>query len=77
LRIDVVLVLGDDARATYDALVEAGGAPGVTRHEGTLDEAAAWLRENVSGSDVVLVKASRSEGLERLADVLIGEEAGP
>ncbi len=77
LRIDVVLVLGADARATYDALVEAGGAPEVTRHEGTLDEAAAWLRENVSGSDVVLVKASRSEGLERLADVLIGEEAGP
>ncbi len=75
LRIDVVVVVGHDARATYDALVDAGGAPVATRHVGTLDEAAAWLGENVSGSDVVLLKASRSEGLEQLADVLIGEEA--
>jgi UDP-N-acetylmuramoyl-tripeptide--D-alanyl-D-alanine ligase len=75
LGIDVVVVVGDDARATYDALVDAGGAPVTTRHVGTRDEAAAWLRDNVAGPDVVLVKASRSEGLELLADEILGEEA--
>ena len=72
LGIDQVVVVGD-ARATYDALVEAGADPGATRHVETLSEATEWLRENVAGRDVVLVKASRSEGLERLAEMLLGE----
>ena len=75
LGIDMVVVIGPDARATYDALLDAGAAPAATRHVETRDEAGRWLRENVAGSDVVLVKASRSEGLERLADTLM-EEAG-
>ena len=76
LDIDVVLVVGPDAVATYDALVAAGRSDTSTRHVATLHEADDWLRENVAGPDVVLVKASRSEGLERLADMLMGEGSG-
>lgn len=35
------------------------------------DEAAHWVRENVVGDDVVLVKASRGVALERVVDVLV------
>ena len=34
----------------------------------------AWLRENVAGPDVVLVKASRAGRLERVADLLLEED---
>ena len=36
------------------------------------------MRDNVGGADVVLVKASRAAGLERLAAALLAESAdGP
>ena len=56
----------------YDALA-ADEATATTRHVETVDEAAEWLRENVAGSDVVLVKASRSRQLETVADMLVGD----
>ena len=34
-----------------------------------------WLRDNVAGPDVVLVKASRAGRLERVADALLGDGA--
>ncbi len=71
LGIDVVLVVGEGARGIRDALVEARGEDGTTRQVGTVDEASAWLSENVAGSDIVLVKASRSGRLERVADSLV------
>ncbi|HET7351530.1 MAG TPA: UDP-N-acetylmuramoyl-tripeptide--D-alanyl-D-alanine ligase [Marmoricola sp.] len=80
LGIGKVLVVGDGARGVYDALVELRGEDGTTRHVDTVDEAGAWLRENVSGPDAVLVKASRSGRLERVAEELVaqrpGEESG-
>jgi UDP-N-acetylmuramoyl-tripeptide--D-alanyl-D-alanine ligase len=80
LGIDVVLVVGDGARGAYDALVDARGTGAATRHVGTNDEAGDWLRKNVTGPDVVLVKASRSGRLEQVAEMLVsaqpGEESG-
>jgi UDP-N-acetylmuramoyl-tripeptide--D-alanyl-D-alanine ligase len=72
LGIDQVVVVGAGARAIHEALVEARGDDGTTRHVETVERAGEWLRENVAGSDVVLVKASRAGRLERVADMLLG-----
>ncbi len=64
LGIDRLVVVGEGARAmgeTNDTSVLVEGVA----------EAVAWLRENVRGSDVVLVKASRAAGLERVARALL------
>jgi UDP-N-acetylmuramoyl-tripeptide--D-alanyl-D-alanine ligase len=83
LGIDVVVVVGPGARAVYDALLGAGPTEGrrndgqaTTRYVETATEAGEWLRENVAGPDVVLVKASRSGRLETVADVLVGDPTG-
>jgi UDP-N-acetylmuramoyl-tripeptide--D-alanyl-D-alanine ligase len=77
LGIDVVVVVGDTARPVYDALVEARGAGESTRLARTPAEAGDWLRENVAGRDVVLVKASRGARLERVAEMLTDEPHTP
>ncbi len=71
LGIDVVVVVGAGALGVYDVLVDARGDDGSTRRFEGVDEAVSWLRDNVAGPDVVLVKASRSLGLERIADALL------
>ena len=71
LGIDVVVVVGAGARGVYDALAAEG--PATTRYVETATEAGEWLRENVAGPDVVLVKASRSGRLEAVADMLVGD----
>jgi UDP-N-acetylmuramoyl-tripeptide--D-alanyl-D-alanine ligase len=71
LGIDVVVVVGPGARGVYDALADDGRA--TTRYVETATEAGEWLRENVAGPDVVLVKASRSGQLETVADLLVGD----
>jgi UDP-N-acetylmuramoyl-tripeptide--D-alanyl-D-alanine ligase len=78
LGIDEVVVVGAGAHGIHDALVEARGDDGTTRQADTVERAGEWLRENVSGPDVVLVKASRAGRLERVADLLLheGEEPG-
>jgi UDP-N-acetylmuramoyl-tripeptide--D-alanyl-D-alanine ligase len=45
-----------------------------TRRVESVDEAVAWLRQNVLGTDLVLVKASRGARLERVADALAPAE---
>ncbi|MDF1603069.1 UDP-N-acetylmuramoyl-tripeptide--D-alanyl-D-alanine ligase [Nocardioides sp. YIM 152315] len=65
LGIDAVVVVGAAAAAIAEgygdeAIVTAGR-----------DEALAWVRENVAGADVVLVKASRGAALETIADGLL------
>ena len=76
LGIDVVLVVADGAEGVYDALVDERGDDGSARRVAGVAEAAQWLRDNVAGPDVVLVKASRSLGLERIAEDLLAHDPG-
>jgi UDP-N-acetylmuramoyl-tripeptide--D-alanyl-D-alanine ligase len=78
LGVDVLVVVGEPAAALAD------GARGVPDWTGEVivtagrDEAEAWVRENVAGADVVLVKASRGAALETIADALLeGDEITP
>ena len=75
LGIDVVVVVGPGARGVYDALRCAATRHATTRYVETATEAGEWLRENVAGPDVVLVKASRSGRLETVADMLVGDRS--
>ena len=78
LGIDEVVAVGEGARGVHDALADLDlpdGTEATTRSRLVpgLDEAVAWLSENVAGPDVVLVKASRSGRLEQVADRLLAD----
>jgi UDP-N-acetylmuramoyl-tripeptide--D-alanyl-D-alanine ligase len=75
LGLDGLIVVGADAAALGAGAEAAAGDVAVVRVADAA-EAAAVLRERTSPGDVVLVKASRSVGLERVAD-LLAEEAAP
>jgi UDP-N-acetylmuramoyl-tripeptide--D-alanyl-D-alanine ligase len=64
LGIDRVVVVGEGARSIAESAREASFFPSVA-------EAAEAMRDNVGGAEVVLVKASRAVGLERLAEALL------
>jgi UDP-N-acetylmuramoyl-tripeptide--D-alanyl-D-alanine ligase len=69
-----VVAVGEGARAVHDGAVAAGALDG----EGSwvvADVAAAvtLLRDRLRPGDVVLVKASRGSGLERVADALLSD----
>jgi UDP-N-acetylmuramoyl-tripeptide--D-alanyl-D-alanine ligase len=72
--VDVLLVIADAAAPMLE------GAANVTSWSGTAVSAAdravalAWLRENVTAADVVLIKASRGAALELVAEGLLEEE---
>ena len=66
---DVVVAVGELARSYLGA-----GAP-EERHAATVDDAIAILDEVLRPGDVVLVKASRSVGLERVAEALAAAKA--
>jgi UDP-N-acetylmuramoyl-tripeptide--D-alanyl-D-alanine ligase len=68
--VDVVVAVGDGAAAITDGF-RAGSTGGVSITTAGRDEAADWLRHNVSAADVVLVKASRGAALELIADDLL------
>jgi UDP-N-acetylmuramoyl-tripeptide--D-alanyl-D-alanine ligase len=81
LGLDVVVVVGSGAKGVYDALVgdrgekrgekRAAGPTSVTTRLVETPRGREWLRENVAGPDVVLVKASRSGRLERVPTMLM------
>jgi UDP-N-acetylmuramoyl-tripeptide--D-alanyl-D-alanine ligase len=73
LGIDQVVVVGTGAHAIHQALLDERGDDGTTRHMETVEQTGNWLRDNVAGPDVVLVKASRAGRLERVADLLLGD----
>jgi UDP-N-acetylmuramoyl-tripeptide--D-alanyl-D-alanine ligase len=68
--IDVVVVVGEEARGIVDGLDEAAWAGTAVPAAGR-DEAMEWVRKNVAADDVVLVKASRGVALEVVADNLL------
>lgn len=73
LGLDAVVVIGDDAAAIAAGARAAGvGEVIVTASR---EDAAAWVRENAGGLDVVLVKASRGAALERVVEQLLEGDA--
>ncbi len=72
IGVDRLVVVGPDAAGVHDA---AGGEPGWAgepAHVPDADAALALLRAELRPGDVVLVKASRAAGLERVALALAG-----
>ncbi len=69
--IDMLVAVGADGEVIADAAVEAGGLATVERVPDA-DSATALLRSEIARGDVVLVKASRAVGLERVAEALLG-----
>ncbi|HQR25789.1 MAG TPA: UDP-N-acetylmuramoyl-tripeptide--D-alanyl-D-alanine ligase [Nocardioides sp.] len=69
--VDVVVTVGPEADAISDGTRDVPGWQGRAVRTAGREEALAWVRENVSAEDVVLVKASRGAGLERVADGLL------
>ena len=68
--IDLLVTVGPAAAACAQGF-EASGSGGVAVVTAGREEAADWLRHNVSAADVVLVKASRGAALELIADDLL------
>jgi UDP-N-acetylmuramoyl-tripeptide--D-alanyl-D-alanine ligase len=75
LGIGRLVVVGEEARP----IIEAARLEGMTAEEATLvpdvETAVELLRRSIADGDVVLVKASRAAGLERIALALAGEGA--
>ncbi|MEX2557359.1 MAG: UDP-N-acetylmuramoyl-tripeptide--D-alanyl-D-alanine ligase [Actinomycetota bacterium] len=73
LGVSRLIVIGEHARPLY----EAARLEGMTLEEASLvpdtDQALAMLRASLAPDDVVLVKASRAAGLERVALAIAGE----
>ncbi len=67
LEIDRLVVVGEGARAIHEA-------DDTATFYGSVREAAAGMRNNVDGTEVVLVKASRAAGLEQLAEALLADD---
>ncbi|QMW67765.1 UDP-N-acetylmuramoyl-tripeptide--D-alanyl-D-alanine ligase [Mumia sp. ZJ1417] len=70
LGVTQVVAVGVGARQIHEAAA-AAGADSVLVDD--LDDALAWLRGYLRAGDIVLVKASRASGLERLAAALLAE----
>lgn len=70
LGIEVLVVVGAGARPIAEAFDRQRGREAAHWFE-AVEPATEWLRENVAGPDVVLVKASRSAELERVAESVL------
>ena len=71
--VDVLLTVGDMAAHTAAAATAQNDWAGEAIVTAGRAEAVAWLRQNVSAGDVVLVKASRGAALELVAEALLDE----
>jgi UDP-N-acetylmuramoyl-tripeptide--D-alanyl-D-alanine ligase len=75
--IDVVVVVGEEARGIAEGLDDSEDWTGTVVLTAGRDEAAAWVRKNADAEDVILVKASRGVALEVVADELLGGTTAP
>jgi len=73
VRLDIgqLVVVGPEAGGIHAGAVLEGSWGSESLHVDDLDAAVALLREQLEPGDVVLVKASRSAGLERVAQALL------
>jgi UDP-N-acetylmuramoyl-tripeptide--D-alanyl-D-alanine ligase len=70
LGVSHLVTVGEDARAIHEAARLEGMFGGEAIFAATIDEAIAVLRARMEPDAVVLVKASRAAGLERIAQAL-------
>ncbi len=68
--VDMLLVLGDNATFVAAGATAGGLSPGVIFSPESLDEACDILKRELGEGDVVLVKASRALGLERIVECI-------
>ncbi|CAM3537199.1 UDP-N-acetylmuramoyl-tripeptide--D-alanyl-D-alanine ligase [Nocardioides dubius] len=73
--LDVVVVIGEGAAPIAEGAARITSWAGSVVSVADRAEALAWLREKTGARDVVLVKASRSAGLEIVAEGLAKEES--
>ena len=76
VRLDIqqLVVVGEPARPIHLGACLEGSWGGESVFVDDNDAALAWLRDNLSAGDVVLLKASRAAALERVAEALLTEE---
>jgi len=74
LGVGRLVAVGEDTRALFEAARLEGMTPEEATMAGDADEAIRVVRAALEPGDVVLVKASRASGFERVALALAGEE---
>ncbi len=72
LRVDHLLVVGEGAKAAHASAVREGSWGDEAAYVATIDEAREFLDERLRHGDTVLIKASHSSGLWKLADMMLG-----
>ncbi|HYZ11382.1 MAG TPA: UDP-N-acetylmuramoyl-tripeptide--D-alanyl-D-alanine ligase, partial [Actinomycetota bacterium] len=70
LRVDHLVVVGEAARLIAVGAVREGVEPERIARTDTPEEAVEVIRRVARAGDVVLIKGSRAEGLERVAEAL-------
>ncbi len=77
VRLDIsrLVCVGEGTRVMHLGASSEGSWGEESIHVAGVDEAIEVLRQQVRSGDVVLVKASRAVGLERVAEALLGEDA--
>ncbi|MBA2698326.1 MAG: UDP-N-acetylmuramoyl-tripeptide--D-alanyl-D-alanine ligase [Nocardioidaceae bacterium] len=76
LGVSQLIVVGEGARAISVGAEQTGAGQQQPVLVGDVAEAIAYVQGAVQGGDVVLVKASRAVGLERVALALLGDTTG-
>ena len=67
LGISKLITVGVGAKVIHDTFLVEGSLPDDARHFESIDDAVQFLTSSLQEGDVVLVKASRSAGFERIA----------
>ncbi|MDF2966780.1 MAG: murF [Nocardioidaceae bacterium] len=76
LGVDRLVVVGEGARPVHAAASATAGWSGSSVPVADVESAVGYLTDHVRPGDVVLVKASRATGLERVASALLAGDGG-
>lgn len=71
--VDLVVTVGDAARTILSGAASTPHWPGLGFAAAGRDQAIKWVRQNVSATDVVIVKASRGAALEHVVAALLAD----